>query len=69
MKIGVFDSGRDDEFIADGLKKLLPEYDYVVVNDREHVPYGSRSNAKVLQRPWQQSASYAPATQTHGLSV
>lgn len=49
MKIGVFDSGRGGEFVADGLKKLLPEHEYIVVNDRQHVPYGSRTNSEVLQ--------------------
>ena len=47
MKIGVFDSGKGGEFIAAGLQKLLPEHEYIVVNDREHVPYGSRSNETV----------------------
>lgn len=47
MKIGVFDSGKGGEFIAAGLEKLLPEHEYIVVNDREHVPYGSRSNEEV----------------------
>ena len=27
---------------------MLPEYEYVVVNDRQHVPYGSRSDSEVL---------------------
>lgn len=48
MEIGIFDSGRGGELIAEGLKKLSPEHDYIVVNDREHVPYGSRSNSDVL---------------------
>ena len=47
LRIGVFDSGRGGEFIAEGLKKLLPEYDFMVVNDRENVPYGSRIDAEV----------------------
>jgi len=47
MKIGVFDSGKGGEFIAAGLGELLPEHEYLVVNDREHVPYGSRSDEEV----------------------
>lgn len=47
MKIGIFDSGRGGELVGDGLKKLLPEHEYLVVNDREHVPYGSRTDAEV----------------------
>lgn len=44
MKVGVFDSGKGGEFVAARLGELLPEHEYVVVNDREHVPYGSRSD-------------------------
>jgi glutamate racemase len=47
MKIGVFDSGRGGEFIADGLRTLLPEHEYIVVNDRDNVPYGSRTDEEV----------------------
>ncbi len=48
MKIGVFDSGRGGEFVADGLRKLLPHHDYIVVNDTAHVPYGARSNEEII---------------------
>jgi glutamate racemase len=48
MKIGVFDSGRGGEFIAEGLRKLLPEHEFIVVNDREHVPYGSREDNEII---------------------
>ena len=49
MKIGVFDSGRGGEFIAEGLRKLLPEHEFIVVNDREHVPYGSREDNEIIE--------------------
>jgi glutamate racemase len=49
MKIGVFDSGRGGEFVADGLRKILPEHEFIVVNDREHVPYGSREDAEIIE--------------------
>lgn len=49
MKIGVFDSGRGGEFIAEGLQKLLPEHEFIVVNDREHVPYGSREDSEIIE--------------------
>lgn len=49
MKIGVFDSGRGGEFIAEGLQKLLPEHEFIVVNDREHVPYGSRDDSEIIE--------------------
>ena len=48
MKIGIFDSGRGGELIADGVQKLLPMHEYLVVNDRENVPYGSRSDAESI---------------------
>lgn len=48
MKVGVFDSGKGGECIADGLRKLLQEHEYMVVNDRERVPYGSRSDKEVV---------------------
>lgn len=38
MKIGVFDSGKGGEFVAARVSKLLPQHEYMVVNDREHVP-------------------------------
>lgn len=48
MKIGVFDSGRGGELIAAGLSTLLPDHDFVVINDRENVPYGSRTNEEII---------------------
>lgn len=49
MNIGVFDSGRGGGFIAQRLRQLLPEHRYIVANDSEHVPYGTRSQAEILQ--------------------
>lgn len=48
MKIGIFDSGRGGELIAAGLRTLLPDHDFVVINDRENVPYGSRTNEEII---------------------
>jgi len=49
MKIGVFDSGRGGELIAAGVRPLLPDtYEYIVVNDRDNVPYGSRSDHEIV---------------------
>lgn len=48
MKIGIFDSGRGGEYVAADLRQLLPNYDYLVVNDRIHVPYGSRPSAEII---------------------
>ncbi len=48
MKIGIFDSGRGGEFVARELRHMLPGHEYIVVNDRAHVPYGSRSDTEVV---------------------
>lgn len=48
MRIGIFDSGRGGEFVAADLRLLLPEHEYIVVNDREHVPYGSRTDDDII---------------------
>lgn len=49
MKIGVFDSGRGGEFIAQGLRALLPDHEFIVVNDHAHVPYGARPTNEIIQ--------------------
>ena len=49
MKIGVFDSGRGGEFIAANLSQLLPELEFMVVNDHDNVPYGSRSEHEIIE--------------------
>lgn len=48
MRIGIFDSGRGGEFVADDLRQLLPQHDYIVVNDRINVPYGSRTSDEII---------------------
>ena len=48
MLIGVFDSGKGGRFVARRLEELLPEHDYLVVDDHEHVPYGDRPDEDVL---------------------
>lgn len=47
-KIGVFDSGRGGRLVADRLQQLLPHYEYVVVNDSAHVPYGTRKREEII---------------------
>ena len=47
-KIGVFDSGRGGRYVADRLQQLLPHYEYVVVNDSMHVPYGTREQEEII---------------------
>ena len=41
--IGVFDSGYGGLTILDGIRKVLPQYDYVYLGDNARAPYGSRS--------------------------
>lgn len=48
MNIGVFDSGRGGEFVADGLRARMPEHTYIVVNDTGNVPYGSRDTDEII---------------------
>lgn len=41
--IGVFDSGYGGLTILEGIRHLLPEYDYLYLGDNARAPYGSRS--------------------------
>lgn len=41
--IGVFDSGYGGLTILDGIRQLLPEYDYMYLGDNARAPYGPRS--------------------------
>lgn len=49
MKIGIFDSGLGGLVIAQSIKKLLPEYNYVYLGDTKRVPYGNRSHETVYE--------------------
>ncbi len=48
MKLGVFDSGRGGEAVAERLGELLPEAVIVTANDAAHVPYGGRSADEII---------------------
>lgn len=41
--IGVFDSGYGGLTILEGIRKMLPQYDYVYLGDNARTPYGTRS--------------------------
>lgn len=41
--IGVFDSGFGGLTILNGIRKLMPEYDYIYLGDNARTPYGTRS--------------------------
>jgi len=49
MKIGVFDSGIGGKSVADSLRVAYPDAGIVYVDDRAHVPYGSRSHEEIIR--------------------
>lgn len=49
MKLGVFDSGIGGEAIADALRIEFPFATIDTVNDRAHIPYGNKSQERVLE--------------------
>jgi glutamate racemase len=48
MKIGVFDSGVGGLSVANAIHKALPEYEVLLREDREHVPYGIRTPDEIF---------------------
>lgn len=49
MKIGVFDSGVGGLSMANAIKAALPDIEIVLKQDKEHVPYGLRQPAEILE--------------------
>ncbi len=49
MKIGIFDSGQGGKFVAERLRSLLPDDQLIIVNDQKNVPYGNKTEAKVIK--------------------
>lgn len=49
MKIGIFDSGVGGEAIALAVQAALPEAELINVNDREHMPYGEKSQQEIIK--------------------
>ena len=47
--IGIFDSGFGGLTIFKGIRRLLPEHDYVYLGDNARTPYGNRSFETVLR--------------------
>ncbi len=41
--IGIFDSGYGGLTILDGIRRMLPQYDYLYLGDNARAPYGPRS--------------------------
>ena len=48
MKIGVFDSGVGGQSVANAIQKDIPELEIIVREDKEHVPYGTRTSEEIL---------------------
>lgn len=42
-KIGIFDSGYGGLTILGGIRRALPQYDYIYLGDNARAPYGTRS--------------------------
>lgn len=49
MTIGIFDTGLGGEIVAQRLRSYFPNAKFIVVNDREHLPYGNRSSDEIYQ--------------------
>jgi len=49
VKIGVFDSGVGGLSVVRAIEAELPQVQIVFKNDAEHVPYGSREPAEILE--------------------
>lgn len=59
--IGVFDSGYGGLTILNGLRTLLPQYDYIYLGDNARAPYGNRSfdivyrfTSQAVERLWEE---------------
>jgi glutamate racemase len=48
IKVGVFDSGVGGKSMALAIAKEMPELEIILREDREHLPYGSKSPAELL---------------------
>jgi glutamate racemase len=49
MKIGVFDSGKGGAYIAQRLRALLPEHEFLEANDAHNVPYGNKTPDEIRE--------------------
>lgn len=49
MKVGVFDSGLGGEIVVSRLKEIFPEVEFIAVNDRQNLPYGSKTTEQIIR--------------------
>ena len=47
--IGIYDSGIGGLTVANAIKKVLPNEDFVYFGDTEHLPYGEKSKESILR--------------------
>jgi glutamate racemase len=47
--IGIFDTGFGGTYVAQQLAKLRPHDTFAVADDRDHLPYGDRSDHEIIQ--------------------
>lgn len=47
QKIGIFDSGLGGLYIAQAVRRALPQYDYMYLGDTLNLPYGRRSDENI----------------------
>lgn len=48
MKVGVFDSGVGGQSVADAIEEAIPDIEVDYREDREHIPYGSKTPIELL---------------------
>lgn len=46
-KIGIFDSGLGGLYIANAVRRAIPDYDYLYLGDTLNLPYGRRSDENI----------------------
>jgi len=49
MTIGIFDTGLGGEIVAKRLHTYFPSAEFIVINDRAHLPYGNRSADEIYE--------------------
>lgn len=49
MKIGVFDSGVGGLSVANAIQKALPEHEIILREDKENLPYGTKTSEQLYQ--------------------
>ncbi len=47
--IGIFDTGFGGHYVAAVLRQSRPKHTYVVVDDKQHMPYGSRTDREIFK--------------------